>query len=105
MYNTYLITEHDAFSPEFYPDIVHEVGVMREQYASITSRDKSRVIISMLRDHCVNAEWLETDAFLIRSLISSSKQTVQLEALFDASRGKRSFQIQLEAYVIKKLEA
>ena len=103
MFTQYSIRETDAFDEQLYPRVAGEIDGLQEDLREIKSSHKTKITISLLKDHSIKTEWLEGNTRLASLLTSGLLRTSQIESLFRSSRDIAKFLSGLEAYIAKKI--
>jgi hypothetical protein len=103
IFTQYAIKETDNFNEVRYPLVAREIDGLQVGLRDITSVHKTGIVISLLKDHCIKTEWLDSNKQLASMLTSGSLQTSQLESLFDSCKQNRKFLSELETYIAIKL--
>ena len=102
MLTHYTINDTDYFDERQYPLVSREIDGLQNNLRKITSFDKTRIIISLLKNHSIKTEWLDRNKELARLLTSGSLPTSQLESLFSACKHNANFTSGLEAFITGK---
>lgn len=103
MFSKYIIKDTDNFDELLYPGVATEVDGLKHRLLKFRSADKTRIVISMLKDHCIETTLLDGNKELTRLLTSGSLATSGLESLFESSKGNLNFRNDLETYITAKL--
>ena len=99
MYIKYDIADSEKFDQAKYLDVTSELHVLLQGLAHMESNYKSSIIISYLKDHSIQMNWLNGNNKLARAITSRSHDTSHIEALFDGCRNNKSFLKDFEAYI------
>ena len=91
MYIKYDIADSEKFDQARYLDVTSELHVLLQGLAHMESNYKSSIIISYLKDHSIQMNWLNGNNKLARAITSRSHDTSHIEALFDGCRNNKSF--------------
>jgi hypothetical protein len=102
-FSKYLIKDSDSFDAPGYPRVVREIDDLQVSLGQIQSAYKTRIVISMLKDHSVKIEWIEGNKQLVTLLTSGSLSTSDVESLFSACKDNLKFMAALEAYISTRL--
>ena len=73
MYIKYDIADSDKFDQARYLDVTSELHVLLQGLAHMESNYKSSIIISYLKDHSIQMNWLNGNNKLARTITSRSK--------------------------------
>ena len=103
MLNTYHVAESDRFNHENYPTVMAEISHLSSALTGLDSTHKSEMVISFLKDHCIDSKWLEGNTQSIRPLTSGAIATFHLESLFNACRHNKTFLSGLEDFIAAKV--
>lgn len=104
MYIKYDIADSDKFDQARYLDVTSELHVLLQGLAHMESNYKSSIIISYLKDHSIQMNWLNGNNKLARTITSRSHDTSHIEALFDGCRNNKSFLRDFEAYITTQVQ-
>jgi len=104
MYIKYDIADSEKFDQARYLDVASELHGLLQSLAHMESNYKSSIIISYLKDHSIQMNWLNGNNKLARAVISRSHATSHIEALFDGCRNNKSFQRDFEAYITAQVQ-
>ncbi|HEY3405381.1 MAG TPA: hypothetical protein VGK59_18475 [Ohtaekwangia sp.] len=103
MFTPYVIKNEDTFDEHRYPDVAGEIDGLRESLREISSYRKTLIVISLLKDHSIRAEWLEDNKLLVALINSGSLSTTHLESLFSACKHNVKFLSGLESCITRRL--
>lgn len=103
MRHKYEVREQDMFDQVFYPDVMNELEAINVNTRRMSGNDKSDIVISFLKDHCIKIGWVERNPKLVKYITSRSLATTHIESLFDSCRGNTSFLGGFEACIRKQL--
>jgi len=98
VYQKYLIKENDQFDPEFFSFVMDDVKLIKEQTDHVLPTFKTEIILSFLKNHSLENEWLKANPELTRLINSGSLPTGNIESLFDSCRNKPIFRQQMETF-------
>lgn len=101
----YIIAKTDSFNPSLFPEVVREVTAMNINLEEHETFYKSEIVISFLKDHCIQMERIAGNKQLIKTITSAHRSTVHLESLFNSCRENKTFLSSLEKYIQKQLTA
>lgn len=95
------LTEH--FDPAAYTSVIDEVCLINEKTATVPIHFKAEIIISFLKDHCLEVNWMNVNPELTALVTSHALFTGSIESLFESSRNNHSFRQGLEKYLKENL--
>ena len=98
-FNKYLIKSTDQFDPEYYPSINDEVGKINARVEELPAFFKADIIVSFLKDHSLQNDWIKVNPELTEMVTSGSLFTGSIESLFESSRNNPVFRRDLEIYL------
>jgi len=98
-YPKYLVKENDQFDPENFSFVMDDMQMIREQTGHVPGTSKADILISFLKDHSLQNEWLVSNPLLTGMLTAGSLSTRNIESLFDSCRDKPFFRKQMEEYL------
>ena len=101
--NNITIKDNEVFNPANYPNAVSELSALKLGTEETAIYFKAEIIISYLKDHSLNAAWLEANPTLSRMITSGFFKTSHLESLFESSRRNKTFLNNFEEYISKQL--
>ncbi|MFI5185439.1 MAG: hypothetical protein ACHQF0_01805 [Chitinophagales bacterium] len=101
-YQKYLIKDSDQFDPEFFPFVIEDMKLIREQTDHVLPTFKTEIILSFLKNHSLDKEWLMTNPELTKLINSGSLPTANIESLFDSCLNRPVFRQQMEAFLSKE---
>ncbi|MEX1241675.1 MAG: hypothetical protein WEB30_18270 [Cyclobacteriaceae bacterium] len=104
MHHKYEVKEQDMFDQVSYPEVIKELETINENTRRMSGNNKSDIVISFLKDHCINMDWVERNPKLVKYITSRSLVTAHIESLFESCRGNRPFLSGFEACIRKQLE-
>ena len=99
----YTVNETDNFDEFCYPQVVRQIDGLRGSLSEIKGVNKVRIIISLLKDHCVKTEWLNSNKQLASMLTSGFMATSHVESLFSSCKHNANFMSGLESYIASRL--
>ena len=102
-YNKYLVKKDDRFDPESFPSVSEEVISIRKHIEHLPSFHKADIIVSFLKDHSLQDNWIKGNPQLVELITSGSLFSGSTEALFESCRENPAFRQQLEDYLAKSL--
>lgn len=103
--NTYNNTIHinEKFNPVNYPNAISELSAISMGVADTSIYFKVEIIISFLKNHSLQTNWVEANPKLSRMITSGFFKTSHLESLFQSCRSNKVFLNDFEAYIGKQL--
>lgn len=99
----YNIERNASFQEQLYPNVTREMDDLKKRLHEIKSAQKTAIVISLLKDHCIKTEWLDANKQLVTLLTSGSLPTSHLESLFISCKENANFTAGLETYITTKL--
>ena len=103
MYKKYLIGKADNFDPDYFTFVADDLAVMINQTAHVAPDFKSEIIVSFLKNHCLQNEWVAANPELVQLVTSKSVHSGNIESLFESCQNNPVFGQQLETYLKNKL--
>ena len=103
MPNNTITTDYEKFSPANYPKAFHELSVLNQGISHIAIYFKVEIIISYLKNYCLNIAWIDANPALTRMITSGFFKTSHLESLFESGRNNKVFLNDLEDYISRQL--
>lgn len=103
MYKKYLIGNSDNFDPDYYTFVAEDLAVMINQLEHVAPDFKAEIIISFLKNHCLQNEWMTANPELVQLITSKSVHTGNIASLFESCQNNPAFRQQLETYLKSKL--
>jgi hypothetical protein len=100
VYNNYHIKEGDRFAAEDFPLVVSELRILSQGISHIPATGKGEMIVSFVKDHALNSEWVKENPTLSGLITSRVFPTSNIESLFDSCRGNITFKEQLQDYIM-----
>ncbi|MGC1241340.1 MAG: hypothetical protein WA874_07120 [Chryseosolibacter sp.] len=104
MYINYIINDSDTFDQNHYDDVVVELTSLNKNIAHIESNAKSEIVISFLKDHCIQTDLLTGNKKLAETITSGFLKMHHTESLFQSCQGNKIFLKDFEAYVRMQVE-
>jgi hypothetical protein len=101
IYNKYLIKNTDQFDPEYFLSVNTEVARIKEKTENFPSPFKAEIIVSFLKDHALQDEWMKANPDLTELVTSGLLFDGSIESLFDSCRENPVFRQHLEIYLAK----
>jgi hypothetical protein len=105
MYKKYLIGNGDNFDPNYFTFVGDDLAVMIDQVEHIAPDFKAEIIVTTLKNHCLQNEWIAANPELVQLVTSKSVYSGNIESLFDSCQNNAAFRLQLETYLKGKLAA
>lgn len=96
----YLIKTTDKFDPEYFSSINEEVTSVNTQVESLPPFFKPEILVSFLKDHSLQSDWLKANPELVTLVTSGSLFTGNIEALFESAKDNPGFRQDLESYLL-----
>jgi hypothetical protein len=81
---------------------MNEVDIVNERSGSFPLSFKSEILISFLKDHSVQNDWINANPKLAELVTSGGLFTGSIESLFESSRNNPGFRQELESYLKEK---
>ena|SRR5258705_2016596 len=100
-YRKYNIRNTDQFRPDDFPKVVNELSDINNGIAGLPGTHKGDMIISYLKKHALNADWLKANPALAGLITSRHFDTTHLESLFESCSVNSQFTHELEDYIRK----
>ena len=99
--NTYNLTnkENEKFKPVNYPVAMSELSALRSGIAETPIYFKVEIVISYLKNHSLQAAWVDANPALTRMITSGFFKTTHLESLFESGRNNKTFLKDFEEYI------
>ena len=101
-YNKYLIKETDRFDAEYFSSVNEEVVKINAGVKHLPSLFRSEIIVSFLKDHSLQNDWMKANPGLTELTTSGSLFTGNIESLFESCRHNLIFRKDLETYLNKQ---
>jgi hypothetical protein len=101
-YNKYLIRPTDQFDVYNFPAVADEVRSINEKINNYSPSLKVEILISFLKDHSLDEDWISANPGLTEFITSGTLLTGGIEALFDSSKNNPAFSEEFEKYLIKE---
>lgn len=98
-YNKFLIGVADEFNQVNYPSVNNEISLINEKVGAFPVYFKTEIIISFLKDHSLQSDWIHANPQLTELVTSGTLFTGNIESLFDSCRNNPVFRHDLEAYL------
>src|SRR5688572_14708977 len=103
--NTHSFTIHDNenFNAANYPNAMSELSALRQGIADTSVYFKVEIIVSYLKNHRLQTNWIDANPVLTRMVTSGFFKTTYLESLFESGRNNNLFLKGFEEYIGKQL--
>ena len=98
-YNKYLIRSTDQFDPVNFSSITDEIEQINEETVSLPSFFKAEILVTFLKDHSLENDWIKANPKLTDLVISGSLLKGNIESLFESCRHHPAFRQDLENYL------
>jgi hypothetical protein len=98
-YNKYLIHPADRFDQENFSSVIDEVQSILEKTNTFPSSFKSEIILSFLKNHTIQDNWIEANPGLTELVTSGTLFTGSIESLFKSCDNRLAFRQDLENYL------
>lgn len=98
-YQKYLVKDNDQFNPEVFSFVIDDAKMIKDQTDHVLPAFKAEIILSFLKNHSPEAEWLRVNPELAKLITSGSLSTGNLKSLFDSCQDKPVFRQQMEAFL------
>lgn len=92
----------DTFTPSRFPEIDQEIHLVKAEIKGLTNANQCELAISFFRDHRVRVDLVQSEAMLVRILLSMTTCR-HIEALFQASSQNNGFRSDFEDYLKNRL--
>lgn len=99
LHNPYNVSDNDEFSASDYPRVVDELAALNKGTVHVPVDHKTDMIISYLKDHCLDTGWIHSNPALATLITSKSFSTLQIESLFESCRKNVAFLADFETYI------
>ncbi len=93
----------DQFDPSNYSAVNDEICLINERTGAVPIHFKVEIIISFLKDHSLQINWIDANPELTDLVTSQILFTGSIESLFDCCRTNPIFRKDLENYLRGKL--
>lgn len=101
-YNQYPVRDTDHFDPEYFPAVSDEVIKINLLTEHLPALLKAGMIVSFLKDHSLQTDWVKANPELADLVTSGSLFTGTTEFLFESCRDNLPFRQQLEIYLMNR---
>ncbi|MET0392893.1 MAG: hypothetical protein ABW019_07115 [Chitinophagaceae bacterium] len=104
-FNKYLVKNTDRFDPAGFSSVTEEVVAINAQTGHLPVLFKAEIIVTYLKDHCLQNNWIKENRGLTELVISGSLFTGHIELLFESCRNNPGFRKDLESYLKEEFTA
>jgi hypothetical protein len=101
-YKKYLIGANDLFDENNFSSVADEVRSINEKTNNSSQSLKVEILISFLKDHSLQDNWITINPELTDLITSGTLFTGNIEALFESSKENALFRKDLENYLLKE---
>jgi hypothetical protein len=101
-YSRYLIRSTDLFDPENYSAVDEEVRAINKETETLPSLFKVEIILSYLKDHSIQNDWIIANPSLTNLVTSGSLFKGSIESLFESCRNHPAFRKDFEKYLVEQ---
>jgi len=101
-YKKYLIRLTDLFDVNNFPAVADEVRSIKEKITNKPPSLKIEILISFLKDHSLEEDWISANPGLTEFITSGVLFTGDIEALFDSSKNNPTFRDEFEKFLRKE---
>jgi hypothetical protein len=102
LFNKYLVKTTDQFNPEYFSSINEEIDAINAQIEHLPVVFKPEIIVSFLKDHSLQNDWIKANPGLSALVTSGSLFTGNIESLFASSLNNPSYRQDFESYLMKE---
>ncbi len=104
-YNKFLIHPTDLFNRDNFLPVTDEVLMIKERTANLPAFFKAEILISFLKEHTLQNDWIKANPSLTDLVTSGSLFQGSIESLFESSQNNPVFRQTLEGYLQENFEA
>jgi len=101
--NDITIKNNEQFNAANYPRAMSEFSTLRSGISEASVYFKVEIVVSYLKNHSLQTEWVDANPALTRMVTSGFFKTSHLESLFASARDNKIFIRDLEEYIRKQL--
>ena len=101
-FNKYLVKTTDQFNPEYFSSINEEIASINAQTEHLPVVFKPEIIVSVLKDHSLQNEWVKANPGLATLVNSGTLFTGNIKSLFASSLNNPRYRQDLESYLMKE---
>jgi hypothetical protein len=102
-YINYSTENFEKFTDENHPKAVEELEVIIDGIGDPNGLYKAEIIVSYLKDHCLQNEWVKANPQLTKLITSGFLKTSNLESLFQSFKNNKVFNQNLEDFITRKI--
>lgn len=103
-YHKYSITESENFEPGNCPDVVNQIITLRDQLAELPQETKINIIISFLKDHCINTAWINKNPGVANKMVSGTLAISEIEKYFESCKTNKIFLKDFENFIREQFQ-
>src|SRR5688572_10178588 len=100
----YDIKATDIFSAELFPLMTTELAAISKRLSQIPCKNRSEIVISFLKDHCLKTTWLGESKTTTDLITSRTFKTTNIESVFESCRTNNQFLMSFEKYIQTQLD-
>ena len=104
MFNKYEVNASDRFDQKVYPNVLIELDAIHKSTQRMSGDNKSDIVISFLKDHCIKIEWIARNPKVAKFITSRSLATSHIESLFESCKGNQLFLSGFEDCIKRQLK-
>jgi len=93
------------FKATDYPEAMRELAKFRDGAKHLVADRKTEMIISYIKDHCLQTAWALSNSEIARLITSRAFAISHIESLFQFSLGNKSFLKDLEDHITNEIFA
>ncbi len=93
------VKSETIFDPGSAPYVAQELSLLKAGVAKLPDYLKADMIISYLKDHSMNNDWIRANPEMMETLLSHRFITRNIEAQFNYCRTKPAYRLDYEAYI------
>jgi hypothetical protein len=86
-----------------YPEVANEIRMLGKRIQYLPDYFKPEIVISFLKDHKVNMDWVHANSVLVALITSRAMRISHTEHLFESSKGNKVFQQSLEDHITDQI--
>lgn len=98
-YQKFLIRSTDHFDPAYFPFLEEKIAVVKTELSALPSVHRTEILVSYLKDQCIDSEWSQNNPELAEVIISKVLPLSDFEDLFESGKDNAAFVYELEAYI------
>ena len=96
-------SEPDSFDVLRHPEVFKEIKVLAYHVSKVPSSFQREILISFLKNHSINIDWLIGNDVLVQMITSGSLKMYHTERLFESRRTSKAFIADLEECIETEL--